>query len=46
MIHYFYRVKRLLRNRILFFWSIVFPMVLAAFFKMAFSSITEKDWAF
>lgn len=46
MIHYFYRVKRLLRNRILFFWSIVFPMVLAAFFKMAFSSIVEKEWAF
>ncbi len=46
MIHYIYRVKRLLRNRILFFWSIIFPMVLAAFFKMAFSSITEKDWAF
>lgn len=46
MIHYFYRVKRLLRNRILFFWSIIFPMVLAAFFKMAFSSIVEKEWAF
>lgn len=46
MVYYFYRVKRLFRNRILFFWLIIFPMVLATFFKLAFSSITEKDWAF
>lgn len=46
MIYYFYRLKRLLRNKILFFWSIIFPIALASLFKMAFSSITEKDWAF
>ncbi|MCH5273358.1 MAG: ABC transporter permease [Lachnospiraceae bacterium] len=46
MIYYFYRVKRMFRNRILFFWSIIFPMALATLFKMAFSSVTEKDWAF
>ena len=46
MIYYMYRVKRLFRNRVLFFWSIIFPLVLATFFKLAFSSITEKDWGF
>lgn len=46
MVYYFYRVKRLFRNKILFFWSIIFPLVLATFFKLAFSSITEKDWGF
>lgn len=46
MVYYLYRVKRLFRNKILFFWLLIFPMVLATFFKMAFSSITEKDWAF
>jgi len=46
MVYYMYRVKRLFRNKILFFWSIIFPLVLATFFKLAFSSITEKDWGF
>ncbi|MBQ9768429.1 MAG: ABC transporter permease [Lachnospiraceae bacterium] len=46
MVYYLYRVKRLFRNKILFFWSIIFPLVLATFFKLAFSSITEKDWGF
>lgn len=46
MIYYMYRVKRLFRNKLLFFWSIIFPLVLATFFKLAFSSITEKDWGF
>lgn len=46
MVYYLYRVKRLFRNKILFFWLLIFPMVLATLFKMAFSSITEKDWAF
>ena len=46
MIYYMYRVKRLFRNKTLFFWSIIFPLVLATFFKLAFSSITEKDWGF
>ncbi len=43
---YWYRVKRLFRNKNLFFWSIIFPVILATFFKVAFSSITEKDWGF
>lgn len=46
MIYYMYRVKRLFRNKTMFFWSIIFPLVLATFFKLAFSSITEKDWGF
>lgn len=46
MIYYMYRVKRLLRNKLLFFWTIIFPLVLATFFKLAFSAITEKDWGF
>lgn len=46
MVYYLYRVKRLFRNKILFFWSIIFPLVLATFFKLAFSAITEKDWGF
>ncbi len=46
MIYYMYRVKRLFRMKILFFWTIIFPLVLATFFKLAFSSITEKDWGF
>lgn len=46
MVYYVYRVKRLLRNKTLFFWSILFPLVMATFFKFAFSSITEKNWGF
>ncbi len=46
MVYYMYRVKRLFRMKILFFWTIIFPLVLATFFKLAFSSITEKDWGF
>lgn len=46
MIYYMYRVKRLFRNKTLFFWSIIFPLVLATFFKLAFSSFTEKEWGF
>lgn len=46
MVTYVYRVKRLIRNKTLFFWSILFPLVLATFFKLAFSSITEKNWGF
>ncbi len=46
MIQYVYRMKRLIRNKTLFFWLMIFPIVLATFFKLAFSSITEKDWGF
>lgn len=46
MIYYMYRVKRLLRNKSLFFWTIVFPLGLATLFKLAFSDIMEKSWGF
>ncbi len=46
MIHYVYRLKRLLRMRVLFFWTIIFPLVLATVFKVAFSDVTNKDWGF
>lgn len=46
MIHYVYRLKRLLRLRLLFFWSILFPLLLGTVFKVAFSDATNKDWGF
>ncbi len=46
MTHYVYRVKRLLRNKTLFFWTILFPLGLATLFKFAFSAITENRWGF
>lgn len=46
MVYYRYRLKRLIRNKSLFFWSIIFPIILATFFKLAFSSLTAKDTAF
>ncbi len=46
MIHYVYRLKRLLRIRQLFFWSILFPLLLGTVFKVAFSDATSKDWGF
>jgi len=46
MVHYVYRLKRLLRIRLLFFWSILFPLLLGTVFKVAFSDATNKDWGF
>ncbi len=46
MVHYVYRLKRLLRMRQLFFWSILFPLLLGTVFKVAFSDATSKDWGF
>lgn len=46
MSYYLYRIKRLLRNKMLFFWTIVFPLLLATVFKVVFSEIAEKDWGF
>ncbi len=46
MVHYVYRLKRLLRNRSAFFWSIIFPLILGTVFKVAFSDATNKDWGF
>lgn len=46
MIHYVYRLKRLLRMRLIFFWSILFPLLLGTVFKVAFSDATNKEWGF
>lgn len=46
MVHYVYRLKRLLRMRQLFFWSILFPLLLGTVFKVAFSDATNKEWGF
>lgn len=46
MVHYVYRLKRLLRMRQLFFWSILFPLLLGTVFKVVFSDATNKDWGF
>ena len=37
-----YATKTLLKNRILIFWTFIFPIIMAVFFNMAFSGI-EKD---
>ncbi len=46
MVHYVYRLKRLLRMKQLFFWSILFPLLLGTVFKVVFSDATNKDWGF
>lgn len=46
MVYFWYRLKRLLRNKSLFFWSIIFPIGLATFFFLAFGDVTEKDTGF
>lgn len=46
MTYYIYRMKRLIRNKTIFFWSIMFPIVLATLFRMAFGEISSKNWAF
>lgn len=34
-----YRIKQLLKSKSIFFWSLFFPIILACFFKMAFSNL-------
>lgn len=46
MIQYFYRLKRLLRNKSTIFWTVIFPLILGTAFKMAFADATNKDWGF
>ena len=46
MIHYVYRLKRLLRNKSAIFWTVIFPLILGTAFKMAFADATNKDWGF
>ncbi|MGE5614190.1 MAG: ABC transporter permease [Bacillota bacterium] len=43
-VHIFtYRLKCLLRDRETVFWTLMFPIVLAVFFNMAFSSINKRE---
>lgn len=41
--HFKYALKILFRNRSLVFWTFAFPLILATFFHMAFSNITESE---
>lgn len=38
-----YSLKILLKNKVLIFWTYVFPIILAFLFKTAFSNITENE---
>ncbi|MBQ5919145.1 MAG: ABC transporter permease, partial [Lachnospiraceae bacterium] len=40
---YKYRLKVLFKEKVLLFWTGIFPIVLGTFFYMAFSDITEKS---
>ena len=43
-IHFFkYQLKTLLRNRTVIFWTLVFPIILATFFNLAFSNLTSSE---
>lgn len=39
---YKFRLKILLKDKALFFWTLIFPIMLGTFFWLAFSDITEK----
>ena len=41
-----YRFKSFLREKEEFFWCLIFPLILFLCFKLAFSSIADKEWAF
>lgn len=38
-----YELKILLRDRILVFWTMIFPLLLATFFNLAFSNLTSSE---
>lgn len=38
-----YRLKNLIRSKSMIFWTMVFPLVLATFFSLAFSSLNEHE---
>ncbi len=38
-----YSFKTLLKNRMLIFWTFVFPLILGSFFKLAFSNIENSE---
>lgn len=37
-----YRLKQLIKNKSIIFWSLLFPIILACFFKMAFSNLDDQ----
>ena len=41
-----YRFKSFLREKEEFFWCLIFPLLLFLCFKLAFSSIADKEWSF
>ena len=38
-----YTLKILLKNRVLVFWTLLFPIILGTFFKLAFSNIEDSE---
>lgn len=38
-----YQLKILLRNRVMLFWTFIFPLILATFFNLAFSNLTASE---
>lgn len=43
-IHFFkYQFKTLIRNKVVIFWTLVFPLALATFFNLAFSNLTASE---
>lgn len=38
-----YTIKTLLKDRVLIFWTLAFPLILGTFFNMAFSDIENKE---
>lgn len=41
--NYIYRLKCIVRDKQLLFWTLLFPIILATFFNMAFSNISSAD---
>ena len=43
-VHIFsYRLKCLLRDKVTIFWTMLFPLLLATFFQLAFSNLTTGE---
>lgn len=40
---FLYQLKLLLRNRIIIFWTMIFPLILATFFHLAFSKLNSSE---
>lgn len=38
-----YRLKTLLRKKVIIFWTLIFPIVLSTFFSLAFSNMNEME---